>query len=62
MALLPIHLSHLDSITNDGLLKKFVPPEIEEHLLAGGYARKGVGGLIPTEAAYHALVKWESRG
>ncbi len=57
--LLPEHFEHLDNILNNGLLKKVVPAEAEVALLQAGYARKAVGGLMPTEAGHKAFMQYQ---
>ncbi len=57
MTLAPEHFEHLDNILNNGLLKKVVPSDAEAALLQSGYARKAVGGLMPTEAGHKAFMQ-----
>lgn len=49
--------THLENVTFGGLMRTITPSHIEEILLQSGYARKAVGGLMPTEAAYKLLSK-----
>ncbi|MES1986878.1 MAG: hypothetical protein V4440_02405 [Pseudomonadota bacterium] len=48
---------HLENITFGGLMRTITPSRIEEKLLQSGYARKTVGGLMPTETAHKLLSK-----
>lgn len=54
------HAEHLHNITHGGLMRKVTPAHVEVQLLKQGYIRKAVGGLIPTEAGFKALMAWES--
>ncbi len=51
------HLPHLDNIINGGLMRTVVPAHIEQQLLQAGYARKAVGGLMPTEHGYKMFMQ-----
>ena len=47
---------HLHNISHGGLMRKVTPPHIEVQLLKQGYIRRAVGGLMPTESGFKALM------
>jgi hypothetical protein len=50
-------MANLHNIVFGGLMRTITPSHIEERLLQSGYARKAVGGLMPTDAAHKLLRK-----
>lgn len=50
-------MAHLHNIAFGGLMRTTTPSHIEESLVKSGYARKAVGGLMPTEATHKLLSK-----
>lgn len=52
------HAEHLQNLVENGLLRKVTPPDIAEHFLQAGYARKAVGGLMATDAGHRALMQF----
>ena len=56
------HAKHLDNIINGGLTRTVTPPDIEHELLQAGYARKAVGGLMPTEHGYKMFIAHMQHG
>lgn len=53
------HAEHLNNILTGGLMRKVTPEHIEKEFLQSGYARKAVGGLMPTETGYKAFMMWQ---
>lgn len=51
-----LHASHLQNLAGNGLMRKIVPPDVENYFLQAGYARKVVGGLMATDAGHKALM------
>lgn len=49
--------AHLENITFAGLMRTVTPLQVSEKLIRLGYARKAVGGLMPTKAAHELLSK-----
>lgn len=54
------HLEHLEHVITGGLMRKNIPAEAEEYLMEHGYLKKGVGGVMPTEAGYKLWYKKDS--
>lgn len=52
-------IDHLNNLINGGLMRKIIPSHVEQKFLQSGYARKAVGGLMPTEGAHKALMMWQ---
>lgn len=53
------HAEHLHNISHGGLMRKVTPTHIEVELLKHGYIRRAVGGLMPTEVGFKALMLWQ---
>lgn len=54
-------IGHLQNITFGGLMRTVIPSHIEEKLLLHGYARRAVGGLMPTDHGHHAIIDWDGK-
>lgn len=58
----PEDADHFENIYSGGLMKKVTPSHIEQRFLQSGYARKAVGGLMPTELGFKMFSKWQKSG
>jgi hypothetical protein len=43
------HITHLDNIINNGLMRTITPEHVEAYLVHNGYVRRAVGGLVATD-------------
>ncbi len=57
----PEDFEHFDNILNGGLMRKVTPAHVEAKFLQAGYARKAVGGLMPTEIGYKKFIEMQGK-